>query len=636
MKQLVAGLVALCVSGVSMAQSNSSVDVQHFKPTPDADALFTVDSAEVEPHLGFDLGLSFNFVKDPLVLRRKDGFARAEAFVDRRLDMNLLASIGLFDFLEAGLDVPLVVHQAGFNNLGLLPSQPAQQLSSLGAGDIRLMLKAALLKEEKHGISLAVLPILSIPSGKEFTGAGGVGVVPELLLGRRFGPVRLAANLGFRFQPGATLNDLGIGNELVWKAGGGLDLEELGTEVPLELIAEAYGLVQAAEPFARREQTPAEGLFGARYRLLDGLAIQVGGGRGLTAGYGAPAFRVFAGVAFAPQAPKAPADRDRDGLADAVDQCPDEPGTLERDGCPLRDRDGDSVEDDQDACPDEKGLAGRKGCPVRDRDRDTVEDDQDRCPDEKGLVERAGCPIRDRDQDTVEDEQDACPDEKGLVERKGCPFRDADGDGVEDGVDACPNEKGLAVMRGCPVRDVDEDGVADNVDNCPKEKGPSSNQGCPVKKKQLVVITKQQLEIKQKVFFATNKATILRKSHGLLDQVADVILSHEEVCPIRVEGHTDSRGSADLNRRLSQQRADAVRAYLEKRGVKRECLKAVGHGPDKPIGDNKTGAGREQNRRVEFRIESAETETTAAGDQPKATPASATDEDDPLIVPLVK
>lgn len=632
MKSGVIALLLVCTTGTAFAQQSASLDVQHFKPSPDAEALFTVDSAEVEPHLEFDLGVSFNFAKDPLVLRRTDGFSRASAFVDQRLDMNLLASIGLFGFLEAGLDVPLVVHQNAFSNLGLLPNQPAQQLGTLGAGDVRLLVKAALLREEMHGISLAVQPILGIPSGSDFAGAGGLSVLPELLLSRRLGPVRLATNLGFRFLPGAQLNDLGVGNELVWRAGAGLDLESMGTSLPLELIAEAYGLVQAAEPFARKQETPVEGLFGARLRILDGFAVQVGGGRGLTAGYGAPAFRVFAGLAFAPTAPKAPPDRDGDGLADAVDRCPDEPGPLERDGCPVRDRDGDSIADDEDRCPDEPGLAERGGCPIRDRDGDGVEDDQDACPDEQGLAERSGCPIRDRDGDGVEDEQDACPDEKGLVERRGCPFRDADGDGIEDDQDACPLKKGLVELAGCP--DTDGDGIADNVDNCPTEKGPASNYGCPARKRQLVVITKQQIEIKQKVFFATNKATILRKSHALLDQVAEVIKSHEEICPVRVEGHTDSRGSAAHNRKLSQARAEAVRAYLVKRGVEPTCLKPVGYGPDRPIAENRTAAGREQNRRVEFRLESADPAPASGATEKR--PAAEEDDDAALIEPLVK
>ncbi|MFN7135469.1 MAG: hypothetical protein ACK4N5_25580, partial [Myxococcales bacterium] len=76
----------------------TSFDVQHFKPSADAEAFFTVDQAEVEAHKSFDLALSFNFVKSPLVLVRRSDGAQVGAFVDRRLDLNVLASVGLFGF----------------------------------------------------------------------------------------------------------------------------------------------------------------------------------------------------------------------------------------------------------------------------------------------------------------------------------------------------------------------------------------------------------------------------------------------------------------------------------------------------------------------------------------------------------
>ncbi len=61
--------------------------------------------------------------------------------------------------------------------------------------------------------------------------------------------------------------------------------------------------------------------------------------------------------------------------------------------------------------------------------------------------------------------------------------------------------------------------VPDELDNCPTEKGDPSNQGCPKAQKQLVVITREKLVIKQKVYFDTGRATIKPKSFGLLNQV---------------------------------------------------------------------------------------------------------------------
>ncbi|TWI14285.1 OmpA family protein [Aerolutibacter ruishenii] len=72
----------------------------------------------------------------------------------------------------------------------------------------------------------------------------------------------------------------------------------------------------------------------------------------------------------------------------------------------------------------------------------------------------------------------------------------------------------------------------------------------------------------------------------------------------RVEGHTDSQGSAAANRSLSQQRADAVRASLVAGGVAAGRVQAVGHGADQPVGDNRTAAGRAANRRVDVVVSS--------------------------------
>jgi len=71
---------------------------------------------------------------------------------------------------------------------------------------------------------------------------------------------------------------------------------------------------------------------------------------------------------------------------------------------------------------------------------------------------------------------------------------------------------------------------------------------------------------------------------------------------IRIEGHTDTQGPRSRNMTLSQARADAVRFHLEGLGVSRARMESIGFGPDQPIETNRTTAGREKNRRVEFVI----------------------------------
>ncbi|MDX1390299.1 MAG: OmpA family protein, partial [Acidobacteriota bacterium] len=88
-------------------------------------------------------------------------------------------------------------------------------------------------------------------------------------------------------------------------------------------------------------------------------------------------------------------------------------------------------------------------------------------------------------------------------------------------------------------------------------------------------------------------------AQDVLDRVAQSLVGNPEI-RVRVGGHTDSTGSRDFNLTLSQSRAEAVAAYLVTRGVASTRLEAVGYGPDRPVGDNATEAGRAMNRRVEL------------------------------------
>ncbi|NVJ10733.1 thrombospondin type 3 repeat-containing protein [Myxococcus sp. AM001] len=295
-------------------------------------------------------------------------------------------------------------------------------------------------------------------------------------------------------------------------------------------------------------------------------------------------------------------DADGDGVLNGEDACPTVRGLARLQGCPVKDTDGDGVEDALDTCPRRAGPASRDGCPIRDSDEDGVEDAKDACPRVFGLLERRGCPVDDPDRDGVEGAADKCPDAPGPASREGCPIPDADGDGVPDEADACPDEEGLPSLRGCPERDVDGDGVADHRDNCPRERGALDNQGCPAARKQRVVIRPDRLELLERITFAPGTATLQPRVQPALDNVAEVLLLHPRLGVIAIEGHTDNRGEADVQRAVTLARAEAVRDYLVERGVSPDRLEARGLGPDRPVESNETSQGREANRRMELRV----------------------------------
>ncbi len=257
--------------------------------------------------------------------------------------------------------------------------------------------------------------------------------------------------------------------------------------------------------------------------------------------------------AEAPVEPPPPGDRDGDGYLDPADRCPDEPedfdGFADTDGCPDdQDTDGDGLVDARDLCPVE-------------------------AEDVDGYLDADGCPEPDNDLDRLLDASDHCANEPEDIDG----FQDADG---------------------CPDRDNDTDGLPDVTDRCPNEAGPQANEGCP-RVYADVEVTDTHIRIRQTIHFQTNRAVIQPQSFPILDTVAQVLRDYPNI-RVEVQGHTDDRGRDSYNLRLSQERADAVREYLERAGIDPSRMTSRGYGETRPIESNRTRSGRAVNRRVEF------------------------------------
>jgi len=274
-----------------------------------------------------------------------------------------------------------------------------------------------------------------------------------------------------------------------------------------------------------------------------------------------------------------PRDTDGDGVTDRKDQCPDTPpgATVDATGCP-HDSDGDGVLDGLDRCPNTP-----KGATVDDR----------------------GCP-RDSDGDGVPDGLDQCADTPAgaRVDAHGCTS-DSDGDGIVDGLDHCEGTpKGCVVdAQGCP-KDSDNDGVCDGIDDCP-DTSPGLKvdaHGCPIEvvDRETELLETGMIRL-QNVNFETAKAEILPESDATLDVVGSV-LAKWPALQIEIGGHTDARGSNAYNQKLSEARAEAVRAYLTSKfpALKPEQFTARGYGESKPLVPNTSALNMAKNRRVEF------------------------------------
>jgi OOP family OmpA-OmpF porin len=238
--------------------------------------------------------------------------------------------------------------------------------------------------------------------------------------------------------------------------------------------------------------------------------------------------------------------------------------------------------------------------------------------------------VKDTDRDDIPDNIDKCPtepeDKDGFQDDDGCPDPDNDADGVPDATDKCPNEAedkdGFQDDDGCPDLDNDADGVPDATDKCPTEpetrNGYQDQDGCP---DELPAAVKKFTGVIKGITFKVKSADIQKSSFKLLNAAVKVMKDYPDL-RMEISGHTSSEGVAAKNLKLSQDRAASVKAYFVAQGIAEARLITIGYGSDKPIADNKTNKGREQNRRIEFRLLS-DNEGAPAGAIEGAAPAAA-------------
>ena len=428
--------------------------------------------------------------------------------------------------------------------------------SGAALNDMRLDFRGvvARTKDEKAALGAGLSVFAPTGSTANFGGDGGVSGLLMVTGEYDFRYFIVTANTGIHFRPVNSINrpaqnnGLGIGNEWRWAVGGFVPLKggkyRLGGTIFGQTGIES-GKVIGDTTFTRRN-TPIEWnvegrmKFGPNGHWWAGF----GGGSLLGNGYGAPDLRLL-------------------GLIGAY--------------FPILDSDAPSPE--RRAALREKWRSEHSG----DSDHDGIPDDVDACPndpeDHQGSEPNDGCPTPpDRDNDGIPDQFDKCPDAP------------EDKDGADDG-------------DGCPEDDADKDGILDTVDACPKEPGapnkdPKKN-GCP----QFIQMDGTVVKILQQVHFASGSATILPDSFPMLQEIANLLKANPNIHKMSIDGHTDTRGDAGMNMRLSQNRANSVMAWLNQHGVEAPRLEAHGYGEERPLEkDEKEEAHYLANRRVEFRI----------------------------------
>ena len=401
-------VAALAVGGAARAQAGFALD--RFQPAPAGDRFFGVEGDDPGGHLLPRLMLLGDYAYKPLVLYRGSNDEAVGNVVSNQLFLHLAAGISLWDRLLVSANMPLALFANGQSpTVGGFNSP-----SGAAVGDLRVGLRVRLLGEPRSLVNLALAGNVTFPTGNrnKYAGSDQVHGAPALVLSGENDFLAYAANAGVDLHKEGRFANTALGSQMTFGAG----LALLLADKRLQIGPEVYGTtaMTGSDRFSKAT-TNLEGILGARFRVGP-MVFGAGAGPGVTHGMGTPTLRVVASVAYAPvpeppppppAKPKKvrPADRDKDGIYDKDDACPDEPGVKSDDpkknGCPLppSDRDGDGIFDKDDACPDIKGVKSadpeKNGCPP-DTDGDGIRDDVDACPNEKGEPDpdptKNGCP----------------------------------------------------------------------------------------------------------------------------------------------------------------------------------------------------------------------------------------------------
>ena len=515
-------------------------------------------------YLQVGAGYSLNPLRTSNIVSDTNTLARSDyGVVNHQLNTYITGGVSFLDRFTLGLGLGFTPWQAGQNpsyggtSLFGNPSTTTFNVTGPGSADVRLDGRMVAWRADDRRSSLGLNLSVFVPTGSSNFGGDGATSAMLLLAGEtHIGRLIVAGNIGPHLRPFNSINNpaagagLGVGNELRYAGTIIYPWRDGRYRIGASLLGQT-GIENASvigNTVFNKQNTSLE--WAAEGRMFfgpgDRFYASASGGTRLLQGYGGPDFRAVLAIgAYIPM----------------FDTQPPSPEAAEkkredwRRGAAL-DTDGDGLNDDVDPCPNQ------------------AEDGKPPSPND-------GCPVGDKDGDGIPDAQDKCPNEA------------EDFDGIDD-------------LDGCPEEDFDQDTIPDVSDHCPKEPGkpsedPNKN-GCP----QFIAREGGKIRIFQQVHFATGSSKILPDSFPMLQEIADVLRTNPGIKKMAVEGHTDNKGKPAMNKKLSQDRAASVVKWIVAHGVEDGRLEAHGYGQEQPIADNKTDAGRAQNRRVEFKITSEE------------------------------
>jgi OmpA-OmpF porin, OOP family len=599
---LVPFVLTASFTGTAFAQTTTTAnqfDANRFQPAERGSDWFSMDSLDLRGSGRFGVGATLQYARKPLEAFDATGPQGAlvggtrSPVIGNALLLHPGFSINLIDRLRIGATIPIQLADGDDATVrNVLYAKPANTVS---VGDIRVALDVRVFGQYGDRATGAIGLVGFLPTGDQssyLSDGTFLRVGPRFQVAGQIGIFNYALRLGVMRRDQKQYADSIVGTELTYGASGGFSVLKRKLLIGPEIVGSST-LVE--RQIWRGRSTPTEMILGA-HGLLGNLRVGGGVGVGLNSAYGNPDVRVLFGIEYFRDIPL---DADNDGVIGSADACPDAAGVANDDAT-------------RNGCPDEPVAVAAKPA---DTDTDGIPDSEDACPKEAGVrsddTKTNGCPKpktpSDQDGDGVADKDDKCPEVVGNGP-DGCPL-DTDKDGIIDAEDACIDAAGIKntdpKKNGCPLDpDLDKDGILNADDACPEAAGPKNDDkeknGCPMAALQNGVI-----KIREQIKFKTGSAEIDpgKESQDVMQAVLKVLKEHAEVKHLRIEGHTDNKGDAKNNKKLSADRAASVLKWFTKNGIEASRLTSEGFGPDKPIAPNTTEDGRKHNRRVEFHVE---------------------------------
>ena len=438
---LAGAALMLTVNAASAAAPE--VNLSLFRPATGGDGYAGVEGAR-PLESGEPLEVRFWLDGATKTLLYLPGAGGEQTVLRNRLGGWLVAQAHLLGPLSLAVQIPVTLNQSG-DLTNLPPSSRGPSSTPAGLSDLRLTPRLSLLRQERAGIDLAAQLSLEVPTARaqSFTGDGRVDGEALLALGRRWdGPglsaIELLGNAYARLRPPRQVIEVKTGNQAGARLGAGFFPGLRSQLVPHRVFAEIE-----AQTFLRAGgaagSTPAEWRGGVGFCIGRAVAFDLAAGGAIGNGIGAPVARVITAVGFSPQscgggAPLSVVDRDGDGIADADDICPDQPGPRENKGCPLvvaREQPaGPPAPAVAPAPPEPAKLAEAPKPPESDRDHDGVPDKEDSCPDLPGTAANYGCPVTIKQLVVIRNERIEILDRiyfktgKAMLERRSFPLLD--------------------------------------------------------------------------------------------------------------------------------------------------------------------------------------------------------------------